>query len=148
LNTVILTSDPRAPVDTGPPDTGCTTTDTGWPCLHVNSLTREFRTEPGYTPCHDTGDSTTCVRFENGAHAYRADLDASSAATDCADVLALADGPTDTGDSEEEWREKLNTAVIACNDTLLYNPLMMNVYVINNTFGVELPRRLQLLERS
>lgn len=43
--------------------------------------------------------------------------------------------PIDTGDDEDEWSAKLVAAVIACPDTLLYDPEMMNIYIINNTFG-------------
>lgn len=91
LNLVVLTNRSDAPQRPTTEVTSCASTDTGWPCAEPNSLTEYFVTELGDPVCSDPSDPATCVRFELGAQAYRADLDASSAATDCADALSLAD---------------------------------------------------------
>ena len=135
LNLVVLTSDSRAPpLDTGPEDSGCAPSDTGWPCLHINSLAKEFVNVAGNPVCGDTADPESCVRFKLGAHAYRADLDASSASILCTDALDLGDGPIDTA-GESAWADQVAAAAVACPVRSLYNPRMLNVYLVDNTFS-------------
>ncbi len=137
MNLVVLTSRSDAPQPPTTPITGCSDTDTGWPCVHPNSLTEYFVNSDGDPVCSDPADPSTCVTFEYGAHAYRYDLDHSAATAadqDCLNAMALADSLTDADGTyaTSDWAGAITTAAELCEDPILFNPGMINVYLMDN----------------
>jgi hypothetical protein len=132
LNLVVLTARADAPQ---PPDvrvTTCDTSDTTWPCVHVNSLAGRFVGEDGAI-CLDPAEPDTCVHFTLAAHSFRADL-AGLSDPGCTLALSLADDAGGQAD-QAAWADALAEAAASCTDTRLYDPRRINIYIVDNPFG-------------
>jgi len=133
LNLVELTQDTAAPQPPATPITVCSGSDTGWPCVHPNSLARKFVSTTGDI-CIDMSDPDTCVRFAYAKHAFRSELVTGFDAA-CDAAMTLADNAgIDTG--YDEWAATIQTKVAECPDPAIYDAAMINVYLMDNPFPI------------